>query len=318
MTRPRLTANIHPCSNDRSLSEFFSLSGARIEVLNYIMYAVSRPSNLPSCSRWYLGRYVHEQSAQSPLLRTAAEDGVFRVVRWLFLRLPGTQETPLRDTTAAAAAARLQTYSKMQHPSSGSAIGAFRNEAVQQPTGNAPTSEGDTVGHGKGKYMNDSKKNPSKVDVNSSPTEAWAGSGKGGALNTLHRPATERAGTAAAAVLATAENGRRCGLPCVVNVFGFLCSQLLKHGGGGGRSGFSGSGSAAVGGSSGGGGGSAPTPRRVLCLRLMRTALAAAGSALALYPPLLEMVQDDLFFSLMHLLQRRWAGRVCDMLAKRN
>lgn len=112
--------------------------------------------------------------------------------------------------------------------------------------------------------------------------------------------------------------GGGCGLPCVVKVFGFLCSQLLRRGGGGGNSGVSGGGmestggfGGAVGGGGGGGvfGGSGaavtPTPRRVLCLRLIKTAVAEAGPALALYPPLLDMVQDDLCFSLLQLVQTR-------------
>lgn len=98
------------------------------------------------------------------------------------------------------------------------------------------------------------------------------------------------------------------GLPCVVKVLGFLCSQLLRRGGGGGgrsvsAAGIAGSGSG--GGGRPGGAGSTPTPRKLLCLRLMKTAVAAAGPALALYPPLLDMVQDDLCFALLQLVQGR-------------
>ncbi|CAM9355232.1 unnamed protein product [Ectocarpus fasciculatus] len=114
------------------------------------------------------------------------------------------------------------------------------------------------------------------------------------------QPQTRRAGVAGGSAGGGGGGGGGCGLPCVVKVFGFLCSQLVRRGGGGGAraSGTAGGVSAGAGGASGG-----PTPRRVLCLRLMRTALAAAGGNLAAYPSLLEMVRDDLCFALLHLMQ---------------
>ncbi|CAM9457727.1 unnamed protein product, partial [Ectocarpus sp. 6 AP-2014] len=111
------------------------------------------------------------------------------------------------------------------------------------------------------------------------------------------QPQRRRAGVAGGS---GGSGGGGCGLPCVVKVFGFLCSQLVRRGGGGGA-GASGTASGVS--SRGGGASGGPTPRRILCLRLMRTALAAAGGNLAAYPSLLEMVRDDLCFALLHLMQ---------------
>lgn len=199
------------------------------------------------------------QSAHSPLLRMAAEDGVFKVVRWLFSRLPDTLQHPTvpEETNAPVVEALAASPPKKSHVGVRGSVG----KDSQQPLTEALAGAGG----------------------NSCNTEQYTGS-PAVSPRSARRP-DQGAGTAG------------CGLPCVVKVFGFLCSQLLRRGGGGGAGG---------GVSSLGGGGSAPTPRRVLCLRLMRTVLAAAGPTLALYPPLLDMVRDDLFFALIHLVQGRW------------
>lgn len=82
---------------------------------------------------------------------------------------------------------------------------------------------------------------------------------------------------------------------------GGVAGGVAGAGGGAGGDGGVGGG----GGIGGGGGMSAPTPRRVLCLRLVKTAIAAAGSALGMHPPLLDMVRDDLCFALLQLVQGR-------------
>lgn len=186
-----------------------------------------------------------------------AEDGVFRVVRWLFSRLPCT----LEHVQASEAAA---DDTPPPVPPSISMLDSFLEEAKQPVVVPAAPS---------GEHYNGGGDD----DVPAGDDTSRERSG---------RRVDQGAGTAGS------------GLPCVVKVLGFLCSQLLRKGGGGGTTARSGEG--------GGGGGSAPTPRRVLCLRLMRTALETAGGpALASHPPLLDMLRDDLSFALLHLVQGR-------------
>lgn len=185
-----------------------------------------------------------------------AEDGVFRVVRWLFSRLP----CKLEHLQASEAAA---DDTPPPAPPTISMLDSFLEEAKQPVVVQAvPSGEHDNGGD-------------DGVSVGDDASRERSG-----------RQVDQGAETA------------RSGLPCVVKVLGFLCSQLLRKGGGGGATARSGEG--------GGGGGSAPTPRRVLCLRLMRTALETAGGpALASQPPLLDMLRDDLSFALLHLIQGR-------------
>ena len=219
------------------------------------------------------------QSAHSPLLRMVAEDGVFTVVRWLFSRLPDALELPMAAVTALAVPPVLAATAATQAPRANTrgapqngVLDSFVQEA-QQPTAIVAATAGQDAGNANASTTSGQQTRGGTDSREFSPDQqrrAGRGAGAGG-----------------------------CGLPCVVKVFGFLCSQLVRRGGGGGT------GVGGGGGGGGGTGGSSPIPRRVLCLRLMRTALAAAGPTLALYPPLLEMVRDDLFFAILHLVQGR-------------
>lgn len=225
---------------------------------------------------------------------------MFKVVRWMFLRLPAVGGIEASHASASASPSPPPPPSPLQASpaldsgallSPGSVSHSLRKEARQQEEGGRqhqhqheqhqaaePTRLATAVGSHEGSQSRTVV--PTKADgsetVSRSPEHTGAGGG--------------------------------WGLPCVVKVFGFLCLQLVRKGGGGGA------GSSRAGGGGGGGaGGSGVTPRRILCLRLMRTALAAAGSSLALYPSLLEMVRDDLCFALLHLMQERCAECCCSL-----
>ena len=225
----------------------------------------------------------------------AAEDGVFTVVRWIFLRLPGgppkvreavAPPPPPPPPPPPANADAVRDSGGLSLPEDES--GSFREEALKQ-------------------HHHHQQQQRQRQRQAAEPAAIGERADEGS-----EKPARAQEGTTQSSDTIPQGHGAigpaGCGLPCVVKVFGFLCSQLVRRGGGGGAR-VPGAGSRGAGGGSVGGGGSGPTPRRVLCLRLIRTALAAAGGSLALFPPLLEMVKDDLCYALLRLMQGRCVAR---------
>ena len=221
---------------------------------------------------------------------------MFKVVRWIFLRLPAAGRIEASQAAASPPPppppppplpppqANLSLESNALPPS-GELSHSFSKEAPQQ--------EGE-----EDRQLHQQQEQHQHASEPTRLTTAGGGNSRSEGPTLLPKKADGPETVSPSHGHAGAAGG--CGLPCVVKVFGFLCSQLVRKGGGGGA------GSSRAGGGVGAGG-SGPTPRRILCLRLMRTALTAAGGNLALYPPILEMVRDDLCFALLHLMQERCA-----------
>eukprot|EP00850_Spirogloea_muscicola_P004010 SM000017S02750 [mRNA] locus=s17:5236:10862:- [translate_table: standard] len=131
---------------------------------------------------------------------------------------------------------------------------------------------------------------PAPLDVGASPSEVAAASSP---RRLAGSPSSRRSNEAAlgqdAGPAGSTVVGRPHGVPCMVEIFHFLCSLLslddVAAGLGPGRP--------------GGGGGEEDMP--LFALGLITTALELCGPAVADHPKLLALVQDELFRSLMQL-----------------